>query len=173
MDTQTKGFDLGELPSSYDNAHVLVIDPDSFHFENLPVADESFHSIVSTSDISLTDDGSANFQVHIQMPVEASEEFKSNWDSTSDSSKQKFFEKLQATFAQGGKITDHDVKGLENRYGPLEFNFKYAASKVYQIANDMILLREQDQGDIPDFFPVFRHPCLPTRPSRSWPAQNP
>ncbi len=27
VDPQAKGFDLGELPSSYDNAHVLVIDP--------------------------------------------------------------------------------------------------------------------------------------------------
>jgi len=64
---------------------------------------------------------------------------------------------LQATFAQGGKITDRDVKGLENRYGPLEFNFKYTASKVYQVANDMVLLREEQQGNVPDFSEDKRH----------------
>ena len=80
------------------------------------------------------------------MPVEASEDFKRSWDPKSDSSKQKFFDKLQATFAQGGKITDHDVKGMEDRYGPVEFDFKYTASNVYQVANDMVLLREQQQG---------------------------
>src|SRR5208282_1633521 len=127
---QTKRFDLGELPSSYDNAHVLIIGPDSYRMQDLPAADESFHSVVSTSDIILSDDGSASFQVHVKMPVEASEDFKSGWDSSSDSSKQKFFDNLQATFAQGGKITDRNVKGLENRYGPVEFDFKYTASKV-------------------------------------------
>ena len=129
--------------------------------QNLPVADGSFHSVISTSDITLSDDGSANFQVHIKMPVEASQEMKSSWDASSDSSKQKFFDHLQATFAQGGKITDHDVKGLENRYGPVEFSFKYAAPHVYQVANDMVLLKEEQQGDVPNFsedtrrYPIF------------------
>ena len=135
----------------------LIIGPDSYRFENLPVADGSFHSVVSTSDITLSDDGSANFQVHVKMPVEASEDMKSSWDASSDSSKQKFFDNLQATFAQGGKITDHDVKGLENRYGPVEFNFKYAASHVYQVANDMVLLKEEQQGDVPNFSEDTRH----------------
>jgi len=161
IDPQAKGFDLGELPSSYDNAYVLIILPDSYHFKNLPVSDESFHSVVSSSDITLQDDSSANFQVHVQMPVEASQDFKNSWDPTNDNSKQEFFDKLQATFAQGGKITDHDVRGLENRYGPVDFNFKYAASDIYQVVNDMILLREEQQGDVPDFsedkrrYPIF------------------
>lgn len=157
VDPQARGFDLGELPSNYDNAHVLVIKPDSYTFENLPVADESFHIMRSSSDITLREDGSADFQVHVQMPVEASEEFKKSWDSANDSSKEKFFDNLSATFAQGGKITDHDVKGLENRYGPIEFNFKYSAVKVYQVANDMLLLREQQQADAPDFAEDKRH----------------
>jgi len=157
VDPQAKGFDLGELPSSYDNAHVMVIDPQSYHFDDLPVAGESFHSIVSTSDITLSPDGSADFKVDVKMPVEASEDFKSSWDATSDATKEKFFENLQATFAQGGKISDHDVKGLENRYGPVEFNFKYSAAGIYQMANDMMLLREQDQGDVPDFAEDKRH----------------
>jgi hypothetical protein len=157
VDPQTKGFDLGELPSSYDAAHVLIITPDSFSFNVLPVADESFHSVVSSSDITVSDDGSANFEVHVKMPVEASEDFKSGWDSSSDASKQKFFDNLQATFAQGGKITDRNVKGLENRYGPVEFDFKYTASKIYQVVNDMLLLKEEQQGDVPDFSEDTRH----------------
>jgi ATP-dependent DNA helicase PIF1 len=157
VDPQAKGFDLGELPSSYDNAHVLIIDTDSYRFDTLPVADESFHCVKSTSDISLSEDGSADFKVSVRMPVEASEDFKKSWDSSSDISKQKFFDNLQGTFAQGGKITDRDVKGLENRYGPVEFNFKYAASHVYQVANDMVLLKEEQQGNIPDFSESTRH----------------
>jgi len=157
VDPQTKGFDLGEFPSSYDNAHVLIIEPDTYQFKNLPIADGDFHSVVSSSDISLSDDGSANFQVDVKMPIEASQDFKNSWDPANDNSKQQFFDKLQATFAQGGKITDHDVKGLENRYGPVEFNFKYSASNIYELANDMILLREQDQGNIPNFSENKRH----------------
>jgi hypothetical protein len=125
------------------------------------VAGESFHSVVSVSDIFVGQDGSADFQVHVQMPLEASQDFKANWDSRSDSSKEKFFDNLQATFAQGGKITDRRVKGLENRYGPVEFDFKYTAPHVYQTANDMVLLKEEQQGEVPDFsqdsraYPVF------------------
>ncbi|MBF0511492.1 MAG: DUF3857 domain-containing protein [Candidatus Omnitrophica bacterium] len=151
FETQAKGFDLGELPSSYDGAYVLVITSLDYHFANLPVANEFFHAVVSTSDIKLTDDGSADFHVNVKMPLEASQDFKSSWDPKDDASKEKFFDKLQATFGQGGKITDHEVKGLEKRYGPLEFDFKYGASRIYQVANDMILLREQDQGNVPDF----------------------
>ena len=161
VDTQAKGFDLGQLPSSYDNAHVLIIEPQSYHFDHIPVADESFHSVISSSDIMISEDGSADFQVHVQMPVEASQDFKSSWNSTTDSSKQKFFDNLQATFAQGGKITDRNVKGLENRYGPVEFDFKYSSPNAYPLANDMILVRETQQGDVPDFaedkrrYPIF------------------
>jgi len=157
VDPLAKGFDLGELPSSYENAYVLIIDPDSYRFSNVPMADESFHSVVSASDITVNADGSADFKVQVKMPVEASQDMKSNWDSSNDSSKQKFFDNLQATFAQGGKITDRDVKGLENRYGPVEFNFKYAASHVYQLANDMVLLKEEQQEDVPDFSEDTRH----------------
>jgi len=161
IDPQTKGFDLGQLPSSYDNAYVMVITPDAYHFDNIPIADESFHTLKSSSDITIDDNGNANFQVDVQMPIEASQEMRSTWDASSDFTKQKFFDNLQATFAQGGKITDHDVKGLENRYGPLEFDFKYAAGGVYQVVNDMLLIREEQQGDVPDFsqdtrkYPIF------------------
>jgi ATP-dependent DNA helicase PIF1 len=161
VDTQTKGFDLGQLPSSYDNAHVLVIEPQGYHFDHLPVADESFHSVISSSNVMLYEDGSADYEVHVQMPVEASQDFKSSWHSTDDNNKQKFFDNLQATFAQGGKITDRNVKGLENRYGPVEFDFKYSAANAYSVVNDMVLVRETEQGDVPDFseekrrYPIF------------------
>ena len=164
IDPQTKGFDLGEWPSSYDGGHVLIIGPDSYSFKDLPAAEATMHAMVSTSDIFLTDDGSADFKVHVKMPVEASVDFKNSWDPKDDSSKDKFFKNLQASFAQGGKITDEDVKGLETRYGPVEFDFKYGAEHVYQMANDMVLLREEQQGGMPDFsedkrrYPVF----LPT-----------
>jgi hypothetical protein len=157
VDPQAKGYDLGELPSSYDGAHVLIIETDAYRFKDIPAADGSSHSVVSTSAITLSDDGSADFEVQVKMPIEASVDFKNNWDPHSDSSKQKFFDNLQATFAQGGKITDHDVKGLEDRYGPLEFNFKYAASNIYQVANDMVLLREGQQEGVPDFSEDKRH----------------
>ncbi|MDE2214251.1 MAG: DUF3857 domain-containing protein [Candidatus Omnitrophica bacterium] len=162
VDPLAKGYDLGQWPSSYDNAYVLVIASGSSSFQNIPVAGGSFHAVASDSDITVADDGSAQFRVHVKMPVEASEDFKSNWDPADDGSKQKFFDRLQATFAQGGKITDRRVKGLDKRYGQVEFTFKYTAAQVYQTVNDMLLLREQDQGDVPDFelnaprhYPIF------------------
>ena len=42
VDPQAKGFDLGELPSSYDNAYVLIIAPQSYRFDNIPVAEDLF-----------------------------------------------------------------------------------------------------------------------------------
>jgi hypothetical protein len=113
--------------------------------------------VESTSDITVSDDGSAEFHVHIKMPVEASQDMRKGWDASSDSSKEKFFENLQTSFAQGGKITEHDVKGLDKRYGPLEFDFKYKAAQIYQVANDMLLLREDDPGNVPDFKEDQRH----------------
>lgn len=54
-------------------------------------------------------------------------------------------------------MTDRNVKGLENRYGPLEFDFKYSSPNAYSLANDMILVREAQQGDVPDFAEDKRH----------------
>jgi len=151
VDPQAKGFDLGELPSSYDNSNVLEIEASAYHFQKIPLADGSFHAMNSTNDIFVHEDGSADFQVDIKMPTEAAAEFRKNWDPSSDASKRKFFDNLQATFGQGGKITEHDVKGLDSRYGPLEFNFKYSAQHVYQVVNNMVLVKEEQQGSIPDF----------------------
>lgn len=164
IDPQTRGFDLGEFPSTYDNSHVLVIEDSGYHFDNLPIAPDTNRSVMSQSDVVIRPDGSALFTVHVKLPLEASQGFRQAWLSTSDDMKDKFFESLEANFSQGGNMISHEVKGAEDRYGPIEFNLKYESPAAYPVVNDMILLKEADQSDVPDFaavdrqYPVF----LPT-----------
>ncbi|MBI3602702.1 MAG: DUF3857 domain-containing transglutaminase family protein [Candidatus Omnitrophica bacterium] len=161
VDPQIKGFDFGQFPSSYDNAYVMSIDETGYKFDNLPVAFEEDHSLTSRADITVNGDGSAVFGVHVKLPLEASQNFKQSWSSSTNKDKDKFFENLEQNFAQGGKMLDRKVQGIENRYGPVEFDLKYESPTAYPIVNDMILIKEENQSNIPDFsqehrrYPIF------------------
>ena len=162
IDPQLKGFDLGQLPADYDNANVMVIDDTGdFRFDHLPIALDDAHALTSKSDVTIQANGSAIFDVHVTLPIEASQGFRSQWASMSDDDKNKFYAGLQSSFAQGGKMISHEVKGIEQRYGPLEFLLKYSSSTVYPVVNDMVLLKEQQQNDLPTFaeddrmYPIF------------------
>ena len=161
IDPQTKGFDLGTYPSSYDNAYLLVIEPSGFRFDHLPVAKEEDRTMINQSDISIGPDGSATFDVHVTLPLEASQGFRAEWAATKEENREKFFEGLQANFPQGGVMVSHEVKGLEQRYGNVQFHLKYQAPAAYPVVNDMIILKEADQSDLPDFlaqnrqYPMF------------------
>ncbi len=155
IDPMAKGFDFGQLPPSYDNAYVLVIEELGYRFQALPVAPVEQSSIVSRSKIKINPDGSAIFDVTVKLPIEASQSFKQTWQATTD--KDKFYESLEASFAQGGKMISRDVKGIDQRYGQVEFTLKYESPSAYPVVNDMILLKENDANDIPDFASRERH----------------
>ncbi len=161
VDPQTKGFDFGQLPSDYDNASVMVIDDLGYRFDQLPLGTEAERSVVSVSDITIAPDGSAVFEVDAKLPLEASQSFRQNWASTTEQDKNKFFESLEANFSEGGKMLAKEIKGVEDRYGPVSFKLKYDSPAAYPIVNNMILLKEVDHNDIPDFsskdrkFPLF------------------
>ncbi len=162
LDPQLKGFDIGQFPADYDNAHVMVIDDaGDFRFDHLPIADAEAHVLTNKTDVSIDAKGAATFEAHVILPIEASQGFRSQWESMSDADKNKFYEGLQSSFAQGGTMIAHEVRGIGQRYGPLEFYVKYASPTVYPIVNDMILLKEQQQNDIPAFtedgrsYPIF------------------
>lgn len=163
-DPQAKGFDFGQYPSGYDNGHVLVIGPQGYRFDNLPVVPETERSLVTRSDINLNPDGSALFDVNVKLPLETSQEFRMQWASTTDENKDKFFASLEDNFAQGGTMITRNVKGLEDRYGSVEFHLKYQSPTAYPVVNDMMLLKEAEQSSIPEFsapqrkYPIF----LPT-----------
>jgi hypothetical protein len=152
VDPMLKGFDLGRYPSNYDNAYVFVIDElGGYKFDSLPVGSEDDHSLVSQADITINLDGSAEYRVHVKLPIETSQSFKKSWTSANAEDKEKFFANLEQNFAKEGKMIDRKVTGIEDRYGPVEFEMKYQAPKAYPIVNDMILIKEEDQSDIPDF----------------------
>ncbi len=162
LDPQLKGFDVGQYPADYDNANVMVIeDTGEYRFEQLPVMPDEAHVLISKNDVTINADGKASFEVRVTLPIEASQGFRAQWESMSDDDKNKFYEGMQSSFAQGGKMLAHEVHGIENRYGPLEFYLKYESPTVYPIVNDMILLKEQQQNDLPDFaqeqriYPIF------------------
>lgn len=146
-----KGFDFGHYPSTYDNAYLLVISDTDYKFDNLPVGSEEDHQLTSQADITLTSDGSAEYRVHVKLPLETSQNFKKSWSTSSDQDKDKFFLNLEQNFAKEGKMVERKVAGVEDRYGPVEFDLRYQAPKAYPLVNDMILIKEEDQSDIPDF----------------------
>lgn len=161
IDPQTKGFDFGQLPSNYDNSNMFVIQDEGYRFDHLPVGREEDNSMINKSQIDLMPDGGAVFNVHVKLPIEASQAFRSQWAAVSQEDKSSFFEHLEANFAQGGTMLSHEVKGLDKRYGAVEFDLKYQSPNAYPVVNDMLLIKEADQGDIPDFaskdrqFPIF------------------
>ncbi len=161
VDPQIKGFDFGQFPASYDNAYAMIIDEAGYKFDRLPVASKEDHSLMSQADITVNGNGSAVFGVHVKLPLEASQSFKQSWTSFTNEDKDKFFEKLEQNFTRGGKMLDRKVQGIENRYGPIEFDLKYESPNAYPIVNDMILIKEENQSDIPDFsqehrkYPIF------------------
>jgi len=161
VDPQAKGFDLGQYPSGYDHAYVLVIEDAGYRFAILPVTGEGGNSLVSQSDITLAPDGSATFQTHVQLPLDASQSFRMQWAAATGEDKNKFFESLESNYTEGGSLLSHAVKGVDNRYGPVEFDFKYYSPNAYPVVNDMILLKEAEQANIPDFsaqerkYPIF------------------
>jgi hypothetical protein len=161
VDPQTKGFDFGQFPYGYDNAHLLVIEDADFRFDHLPITSEKDHTLISKSDVNIRLDGSAVFTVEVKLPLEASIDFRNRWQSTSNQDKDRFFESLEANFSQGGNMISREVKGLEDRYGEVAFNFKYDSPTAYPLVNDMLLLKEADQSDVPDFaapsrkYPIF------------------
>ncbi len=155
-DPQTKGFDFGQWPTVYDNAHLLIIEYDNDRFDHVPVSKEEDNAIRTTSDISISPDGSAVFEVKVKMSVEGSQSFREAWGAQSGKNKDKFFERLEANFTQGGTMIKRDVRGLENRYGLVEFDLTYGAPNAYPIVNNMILLKENDQQEIPEFAEIQR-----------------
>ncbi len=151
VDPRIRGFGFGELPSGYDNAHVLVITDEGFRFDNLPIAGETGRSVISESQAHIRPDGSAIFDARVLLPLEASQGFRDAWKSSTDENKKQFLELLEARFSQGGTMLSHELKGLENRYGPVELNLKYESPAAYPLVNDMILVKEADPSDIPEF----------------------
>ncbi len=150
IDPQAKGFNFGQLPASYDNAHVLVVEDQAFHFEELPISTEDFNSIESISEITIEPDGSALFEVKVSLPFEASQNFKQQWAGSDQAQQEKFFEQLQSNFTPGGKMLDRQVTGVNDRYARVVFNLKYQSPDAYPIVNDMILLKEADQSNMPE-----------------------
>lgn len=151
VDPLTKGFDFGQYPSTYDNAYVFVIDDTSFHFDHFPTAAAVERVLASTNEIKVAGDGSAQFKTHVQLPLEASQAFRSQWAATPEEERKKFFNTLQSNFAQGGTPINHKVNGLENRYGPVEFHLEYKLEGAYPVVNNMVLLKEAPQANIPEF----------------------
>jgi len=150
IDPQAKGFDLGQLPATYDNAYVLIVGDQSFKFDQLPISTEDFNAVESSSDITIEPDGSATFEVNVKLPYEASQQFKQQWVGSNKEQQDKFFEQLQTNFTPGGKMLDRQVTGIKDRYSKVSFNLKYQSPQAYPIVNDMILLKEADQSNMPD-----------------------
>ncbi|MBF0491016.1 MAG: transglutaminase domain-containing protein, partial [Candidatus Omnitrophica bacterium] len=156
VDPQLKGFDFGHYPSSYDNAYVMVIDDNSYKFDHLPVSDKEEHALVSQADVMLSADGAAEYKVHVKLPLETSQNFRTSWKVSNEEDKNKFFANLEQSFSKGGKMVTREVIGVDDRYAPIEFDLKYQAPKAYPIVNDMILIKEEDQSDMPEFVGATR-----------------
>jgi len=161
IDPRLKGYDFGQYPSNFDNAYVMIIDDVGFKFDNLPVGSEETHTLISQGDITIAPNGAAEFRVHVKLPLETSQNFRQSWRTSSNEDKDKFFVELEKNFSKGGRIIDRKVVGVENRYGFVEFDLKYESPDAYPLINDMILIKEEDQSDMPDFsdkqrqYPVF------------------
>jgi hypothetical protein len=151
VDPVLKGYDFGHLPSHYDNGTVLVISDTGDSFDHLPVGSAQEHALISEADVTIDAAGSAEYRVHVKLPAETSQSFKNTWSTSTTEDKDKFFLNLEKNFAKEGKILDRQITGLEDRYAQVEISFRYQAVHAYPIVNDMILIKEESQADLPDF----------------------
>lgn len=150
VDPQAKGFDLGQFPSSYDNAYVMVLDDRGFHFDQLPVSSEDINGIESRNEVKIEADGSATFEVTMTLPIEQSVQFKEQWAGSTSEQQDKFFEQMQSQVTPGGKILNRQITGVKDRYGQVTLNFTYQVPRIYPLVNNMILLKEPDQSHLSD-----------------------
>ena len=151
VDPQLKGFDFGQHPSCYDNAYVFVIDKNGYRFDQLLTAPEDQHTLITQSEITVTPEGAATFDVHVVLPLESSQSFRKQWAALSPEERNKFFDRLQAGYVQGGTLISHEVKGAEARYSPVKMDLKYQSAQAYPVVNDMLILKEAEQSDLPTF----------------------
>lgn len=162
IDPVIRGFDIGQFPADFDNANIFVIeDTGIFRFEKMPIADAIEHQLINKTEVTVKANGSAIFDVKVTLPIEASQSFRSQWEEMSEEDKNEFYNGMRLSFAKDGRMISHKAIGLEQRYGPVEFQLQYESPKAYPIVNNMLLLKEQQQNDLPMFeaeqrlYPIF------------------
>ena len=161
VDPQTKGYDLGEHPSSYDGAHVMVIDEEGFRFDRLPPLDEKANAILSEGTVEIKEDGSAKYDVAITFGTDYSQSFRYGWQQATDRDREKMLEAMEHRMTKGDQVFEHRFEGLEDRYGPVKFVMKFERPDAYPVINDMIILKEEMENRVSDFaekkrkFPIY------------------
>lgn len=154
VDPQTQGYDFGEHPVSYDGAYLFVIKDNGFRFDRIKELNEQINATVVDSDIFISKDGSARYEMKYKFGLEAALMTRELWTKSSEQVRNKYFEVLESGFSslsKGGKVVEKSWEGMDKSYGPLILKLKIESPNAYPVLNDMIILNEVED----DYLAVF------------------
>ncbi len=161
VDPQSKGYDFGEHPTSYDGAHVLVIEEQGFRFDQIPPVTAAENSVVSDGVIAIGADGSAVIDAQMTFGPDYSQGLRYMWKQAAQKDRDKMFEAMDYHLTKGGEMLERKIEGLEDRYGRVKMFLKFKRPNAYPVVNDMIIIKDDMDNRMQDFtekerqFPIF------------------
>ncbi len=140
VDPLLKGYDIGEYPLYYQNAHTFVITADGGKFERLPIfAEERSYAKKETNTV-IYSDGSALSEITSFWPLDSSIDTREQLKSLNDTQKEDLYQRLNAMLADGGEVLERRWENLDNRYGRLKSYLKVKQRDAYLVSDGMIII---------------------------------
>ncbi len=158
VDPQLKNFDVGQFPNDSNNASVLVIEDNGYHFDVIQAAvgNDTVNNI--QVGVILDSQGKANYQVKAKLSLELSNTLRQLWENCPELERPNFLQHVIAPFVKGQDVSDQEIKGFDQRYGPVTITFKVEIPSAYQLTNDLMILSESIDQYFPDpFMEPVRH----------------
>jgi len=170
IDPLLKGYDIGEYPLYYQNAYTFIITAKGGEFKNLPIFQEQRVYAKKERDTVINPDGSALTEVKSSWDLDYSIEKREMLESMDNTQKEEFFQRLDATLANGGEIIERRLDNQDKRYGRITSYVKIRERDAYLVSDGLIILEflgyardiefTKETRENPIFFP--RNSCAET-----------
>lgn len=171
-DPLLKGYDIGQYPEEFEMAYTFLVTPTRGIFGRIEEFDansirESTHTVVD-----INGDWSGIFEISRVWGIDASVSMREQLKAMSEQEKAEFYEALEFRLAQGGKVLERKVDGLEQRYGRLRTTVKVTRPEAFPSADGLIVIDmerlerdeafEKKERREPFFFPHGQNTDLET-----------
>lgn len=145
IDPLLDGYDIGQYPLNYQEAHTFAITENGGRFIRLPIFDEKRGYTKSERKITIGQDGSALIETGMIWDLDSSIEQRHKINSMNKEDKDKFYQSLGQYLASGGEVLECRIDGLDQKYGSIIGRSKIRKKDAYQITDGMIII------DIPGY----------------------
>lgn len=140
IDPLLKGYDIGEYPFYYQNAHTFIITADGGTWERLPIYAEERTYTRKDMNIIINADGSALWEATALWDLDSSIDTRERLKGLDNTQKEDFFQRLNAMLADGGEVMERRWDNFDNRYGRLKSHIKIKKRDAYLVSDGLIIL---------------------------------